>query len=1558
MWNLSALSRGSGQLVNREHERLDVYLEAQDYFNWRSTRNSDCVSLKLHNPKGFLHHHLKPAPPKTFSTRRGALVLYSEDLALQSWQRQHAAKWRHRARLRFTTLQDLAMAVLAYGQRTDGSGLKRAEPYLHFPIGHRNQPGNRKIRPGYSAKRYLACLAETCGPYRQRASGCPNNLEHLPCSSLNSLLQQQANCDLSKVPRPYHTLPCLPTAHLSWSSPSSQEEEEVEPFMDSGDSCPVSDDGGGGMQCDSKRPGTRERQMDMESGGECEDPQESALYVLITLPADELEQIAEEAQQAQGTQQALNRLQSRSLSRCQPAPGKAQGQRPNILRQPTIDSSQLCSQKSRMTYYGGSLAGVRRGPSVKNSPNNQCGSRQQTEPAVSLNGQLQLPPLSSEIGAGLRPMVGEGSGELGRWKLPSIKKPSIAAARHAGRLRVGSKPGTTQLKPRLDILLKDINHQKQKEEDIHDEAAENKGKSEAPDSMETSRTEGLDQAAQLNGGYSISAEQRLAQVEENVGILPAISSQTEMERRTVRYITIRIKEDENLLEEIKEKSEIPEPTETSRMKELDQAARIKKDYPISTQRRASRAGANVGILPEISSQTGMAGRMVGFIGIRIEEDGNLFKEIKGKSEIPVLTETSRMKGLDQASRINKDYPISAERSASLGGRNVGTLPEISSQTEMEGKTVGFIGIRIEEDGNLLEGSADQSLKPRSVLQVLPPIHNTGGPVKQKIKAGVRRKAHRNKTSSPGAVRGIVPKELKEVHKDTSVGSLLLAPDGEIVHLSWLGSVQCPNGNWLANAPHQQEHFPLEYGVNRKKTGLVSNQELEEHFPLEYGVNRRKTGLVSNQELEEHLPLDGDVSGEKDAPATDQELEDADIVSGSEEESGQFAESPHRSSRRRLKRKAFRRGGRRQTDPDGDTLEPESGTARGAKVSSNRRANVNGRGREDVSDPEEMELDEDGNPCYYSPQSYQNSVYDSEHEGEAVQGMKRTTHGSTYRKSTKISSLSGWSQAQPSSLSATEDMGEFCGLHAAVGGDPSNPRRRKRGHLRKDGHVVAMDSGSDAEDQEAELWNEVDEGSAGIKTKKQTGKRKKGQKNLNQDPNAQDNNSESSSSEEARGSLRSNRATGLNKPLGQRSSLRSNQMSGLDKPSESRNSLRQLQESGFNKTTGSRGSMNKKQAPGPNNERNKNSGRAEFVVGRPREKRLPQQRHLSQLKQNEASKPRKKRTVRGGGSGGEDDWDTQYSSEDGGPQHSTRKRNTLTSGSTDTATAADGNPNSRFTDIAAGGAARDQARWSEGYGESHEVPQGATRGPGSSYPTRSGSSKLANEQRPQAVQQDRGEQRQREMELRIQQELDDDRKQKEQATSNKRKQTESEAMQQQEVEQSRQHQEQRERERKHRQQEEYRRKVQEVQQRKEKVLAERAEETERLQRERRKQQQEEEELLKGMDEPQRQEYFRMKQIKEEQEKEELAEQRKKEEERSEILMKAVMQEAMFLLREKGLMQRDLMLSRNLWVEFIGLERAQNITRPWVFSYVELIKFLGLERSIEEEIEESSPSGQLD
>ncbi|XP_051866204.1 uncharacterized protein KIAA2012 homolog [Pristis pectinata] len=231
MWNLSLLSRGYGELVNREHERLDVYFEAQDYFNWRSWRNTDCISLKLYNSKDFVHDYHNSAVPKTFSTRRGALVLYSEDLALRTWQRQYGAKWRQATRLRLSTLSDLARAVLAYGRKENGSSRNQIEPYLHFLIGHKNRPGNRKIRPGYSAKRYLTCLTETCDPsllHRLQGSGCIRDLSLLRGISLNSLLLHQTKCDLSEVPRPYQVLPCLPFSPHYQNWPDLEEEEEEE----------------------------------------------------------------------------------------------------------------------------------------------------------------------------------------------------------------------------------------------------------------------------------------------------------------------------------------------------------------------------------------------------------------------------------------------------------------------------------------------------------------------------------------------------------------------------------------------------------------------------------------------------------------------------------------------------------------------------------------------------------------------------------------------------------------------------------------------------------------------------------------------------------------------------------------------------------------------------------------------------------------------------------------------------------------------------------------------------------------------------------------------------------------------------------------------------------------------------------------------------------------------------------------------------------------------------------------------------------------------------------
>lgn len=60
--------------------------------------------------------------PKTYSTRTGALVLYSEDLAEPSWKQRGGRKGpqghRHRRKklqIELHTLQDLTRAILAYG---------------------------------------------------------------------------------------------------------------------------------------------------------------------------------------------------------------------------------------------------------------------------------------------------------------------------------------------------------------------------------------------------------------------------------------------------------------------------------------------------------------------------------------------------------------------------------------------------------------------------------------------------------------------------------------------------------------------------------------------------------------------------------------------------------------------------------------------------------------------------------------------------------------------------------------------------------------------------------------------------------------------------------------------------------------------------------------------------------------------------------------------------------------------------------------------------------------------------------------------------------------------------------------------------------------------------------------------------------------------------------------------------------------------------------------------------------------------------------------------------
>ncbi|XP_077175285.1 uncharacterized protein KIAA2012 homolog isoform X5 [Paroedura picta] len=163
MPKLSLLSRGAGQVVRKTQEKLEVHFEPEDYLNWKLPERHCCVTRVLGDASEALQGSWGLALPKTYSTRKGALVLYSEDLAKPS---RKLSKPQHRFRSRsgalnaeLRTLQDLVRAILAYGGKQARRGRKSAggQPYLHFLSNPPIQP-DKQMRPGYSAKRYLLKL--------------------------------------------------------------------------------------------------------------------------------------------------------------------------------------------------------------------------------------------------------------------------------------------------------------------------------------------------------------------------------------------------------------------------------------------------------------------------------------------------------------------------------------------------------------------------------------------------------------------------------------------------------------------------------------------------------------------------------------------------------------------------------------------------------------------------------------------------------------------------------------------------------------------------------------------------------------------------------------------------------------------------------------------------------------------------------------------------------------------------------------------------------------------------------------------------------------------------------------------------------------------------------------------------------------------------------------------------------------------------------------------------------------------------------------------------------
>ncbi|XP_063123679.1 uncharacterized protein KIAA2012 homolog isoform X5 [Rattus norvegicus] len=236
MFTLSLLSRGHGKLVQNK-QKLEVYFEPEDYLNWKSPEDYILVS-KAQNGDRASQHSWSLFLPKTFSTRKGALILYSEGLAVTAWTPRERRKGpRKKPDHELHTLQDLKEAILAYG------GRKRKQdsawrPYLYFRSKPESQT-QRQIQPGYSAKRYLRGLLRTWPPdtmYRLQCAGHIKDAVLLQVSQLGIPKNLRPQQDLSGVPPKYHLLPVIPSFWIQQRSSYAQglDEGEIGTHMDQG----------------------------------------------------------------------------------------------------------------------------------------------------------------------------------------------------------------------------------------------------------------------------------------------------------------------------------------------------------------------------------------------------------------------------------------------------------------------------------------------------------------------------------------------------------------------------------------------------------------------------------------------------------------------------------------------------------------------------------------------------------------------------------------------------------------------------------------------------------------------------------------------------------------------------------------------------------------------------------------------------------------------------------------------------------------------------------------------------------------------------------------------------------------------------------------------------------------------------------------------------------------------------------------------------------------------------------------------------------------------------
>ncbi|XP_060008297.1 uncharacterized protein KIAA2012 homolog [Lagenorhynchus albirostris] len=326
MFTLSLLSRGHGKLVQNK-QKLEVYFEPEDYLNWKSPE--DYILVSKPQDEGNADQHMWSLfLPKTFSTRKGALILYSDGLAISALTPKERSKGpycpkghRKRLDLELHTLQDLKETILAYGRRQREQD-RAWQPHLHF----RSQPeiqGLRRIQPGYSVKRYLRGLLRTWTPdttYRLQCAGYIKDSVLLQESQLNVPKNLKPQQDLPGVPPKYHLLPVFPPF---WIQPGKSLEQGQQ-GLDEGEA------GVGGH-------------MDLGSVAKNHGSQGTRLPPLRKQPWQEDETQAEDT--SKGNHRCIHASKESHHEKTQQTSRRALGHA-------RIDHSWLLRDKSHTTFYG------------------------------------------------------------------------------------------------------------------------------------------------------------------------------------------------------------------------------------------------------------------------------------------------------------------------------------------------------------------------------------------------------------------------------------------------------------------------------------------------------------------------------------------------------------------------------------------------------------------------------------------------------------------------------------------------------------------------------------------------------------------------------------------------------------------------------------------------------------------------------------------------------------------------------------------------------------------------------------------------------------------------------------------------------------------------------------------------------------------------------------------------------------------------------------------------------------------------------------------------------